>query len=213
MGLLSHIACPCPLLTSGPTWGLVPGRRPHPLQVRPACLSIFCSTAFSYACKINDNAGVWRKGPIFFPRLILSTCFESWFMCNVDVYCILSQRGHVTYFLSSVVFPQKKIMIFSSSLISPFHIFPLLQLPFVWTTRQRGLWSCPMGAALADEQRLCLFMGWTLPGTLTLLPFLRDSQEWYFTSDGALSWCQQTWFFTFLSKIKSSELVLSKLHF
>ena len=36
-----------------------------------------------------------KKGASCFPRLILSTCFEEvWFMCNVDVHCILGKSYH-----------------------------------------------------------------------------------------------------------------------
>lgn len=109
-----------------------------------------------------------------FPRLDLSTCFEeAWFMqCRCALH-IATKRACYLFFLSSVVFPQKKIMILSSSLISPFHIFSSSSATFCLNYETKRALKRSHGCSSCRWAETLFVYGLDFPGTLTLLPFLR----------------------------------------
>lgn len=117
---------------------------------------------------------------------------------------IVTKRACYLFFLSSVVFPQKKIMILSSSLISPFHIFSSSSATFCLNYETKRALKLPYGCSSCRWAETLFVYGLDSPlAPWPCYPFWEDSQEWYFTSDRALSWCQQTWFFTFFLKLKA----------
>ena len=97
-----------------------PWSRQHPLKVRPACLSISCSTAFSHGCKTKLQCRRLKKGTDLSRRLISSSCFEvaGWYLvrCTWHIGKAPPQRGHAIYlffFLSSFNCPaREKLIIF-----------------------------------------------------------------------------------------------------
>lgn len=173
-------------------------------------LSIFCPRP---SLCVQNKWQCWclKKGANLFPRLILSTCFEeARFMCNRCALHVVTKRACYLFFQNSVVFPQKKIMIFSSSLISPFHIFSSFfsyLLSELWDKEgfEVALWVqlLPM-----SRDSVC-FMGLTPLAPWPCYPFWEDSQGGYFTSQTELCLGVNRHDFSLLSKIKSSELVFA----
>lgn len=82
---------PLPTADFRSTWGLVPLKETTPTSGEASVPFYFLLHGLLLCVQNKWQSWCLKKGADLFPRLILSTCLEEvWFMCNVDVHCILS---------------------------------------------------------------------------------------------------------------------------